>query len=117
LFDRHIVHGLRARGRTVGVVELSGRGSSGVLADLSDGAKTVIDGLALANLAETVAAQARRLRIIAFVHGPLARETSLSPAAANGCGRRRGRFPPAGLGCPRPEPQNRRGRRGLWHPL
>ena len=82
LFDRHIVHGLRARGRRVGVVELSGRAKSGVLADLPDGAKTVIDGLALANLAETVAAQARRLRIIAFVHGPLARETSLSPAAA-----------------------------------
>ena len=53
-----------------------------MLANLADGTKTVVDELALANLAETVAAQARRLRLIAFVHGPLALETSLSPAAA-----------------------------------
>jgi glycosyltransferase involved in cell wall biosynthesis len=86
LFDRHIVEGLRARGRTVRVIELSARdlkANGAVLADLSDGTKTVLDGLALANLAATVAAQARRLRVIAFVHGPLAQETSLSPAAAN----------------------------------
>jgi glycosyltransferase involved in cell wall biosynthesis len=85
LFDRHIVEGLRARGRAVRVIELSARdpkANGAVLADLSDGTKTVVDGLGLANLAETVALQARRLRVIAFVHGPLAQETSLSPAAA-----------------------------------
>jgi glycosyltransferase involved in cell wall biosynthesis len=85
LFDRHIVHGLRARRRVVRVIELSAKdpkANGAVLADLSDGTKTVVDGLALANFAETVAAQAHRLRVIAFIHGPLAQETSLSPAAA-----------------------------------
>jgi glycosyltransferase involved in cell wall biosynthesis len=85
LFDRHIVDGLRARGRVVRVIELSAKdpkANGAVLADLSDGTKTVVDGLALANFAETVAAQAHRLRVIAFIHGPLAQETSLSPAAA-----------------------------------
>src|SRR6266853_1899690 len=60
LFARHIVEGLRARGRVV----------------------RVVDGLALANLGQAVTAQAHRLRLIAFVHGPLAQETDLSPAAA-----------------------------------
>jgi glycosyltransferase involved in cell wall biosynthesis len=85
LFDRRIVEGLRARGRVVRVIELSTRDSNAnasVLASLADGTKTVVDGLALANLAEMVAAQTHRLRVIAFVHGPLAQETSLSPAAA-----------------------------------
>src|SRR5215472_2788179 len=85
LFDRRIVEGLRARGRQVRVIELSTRDPSAngaVLASLADGTRTVVDGLALANLADTVVAQARRLRLIAFVHGPLAQETSLLPAAA-----------------------------------
>src|SRR6516164_429862 len=69
LFDRRIVEGLRARGRQVRVIELSTRDPSA-------------NGAALANLADTVVAQARRLRLIAFVHGPLAQETSLLPAAA-----------------------------------
>ena len=86
------------------------------LASLADGTKTVVDGLALANLAETVAAQARRLRLIAFVHGPLAQETGLSPAAAKDARRLRGRTALAGLRRPLSEPQNRRCRRGLWHP-
>ena len=85
LFDRHIVEGLRTRGRRVRVIELTAKdpdANDAVLASLADGTRTVVDGLALANLAETVAAQARRLRLIAFVHGPLAQETSLLPAAA-----------------------------------
>jgi glycosyltransferase involved in cell wall biosynthesis len=85
LFDRRIVEGLRARGRVVRVIELSARDpktNGPVLADFADGTKTVVDGLALANLADTIAAQARRLRFVAFVHGPLALETHLAPAAA-----------------------------------
>lgn len=85
LFDRRIVEGLRARGRGVRVIELAAtdpKANGAVLADLADGTKTVVDGLALANLAETVASQAHRLRLVGFVHGPLALETSLSPAAA-----------------------------------
>ena len=85
LFDRHIVEGLRVRGRVVRVSELSANDSKAndaVLPTLAEGTKTVVDGLALANFAETLASQARRLRLVAFVHGPLAQETSLSPAAA-----------------------------------
>jgi glycosyltransferase involved in cell wall biosynthesis len=85
LFDRRIVEGLRARGRVVRVIDLSAQGrnaGNAALAGLAEGTRTVVDGLALANLAEWVAAQARRLRLIAFVHGPLALETDLGPAAA-----------------------------------
>src|SRR5215468_8616710 len=85
LFDRHIVEGLRARGRTVRVIELTGgrpKANAAVLAGVADGTETVVDGLALANLGEVVAAQARRLPIVAFVHGPLAQESGLPPAEA-----------------------------------
>jgi glycosyltransferase involved in cell wall biosynthesis len=85
LFARHIIEGLRTRGRMVRVIELPMRGpdaGSAALAALPEDTSTVIDGLALANLGEAVAAQAPRLRLIAFVHGPLAQETDLSPAAA-----------------------------------
>jgi hypothetical protein len=85
LFDRHIVEGLRARGRIVRVIELTAgepRTDRAALAAVADGTKTVVDGLALANLEQKVAAQARRLHLIAFVHGPLAQETGLSSAEA-----------------------------------
>jgi glycosyltransferase involved in cell wall biosynthesis len=85
LFDRHIVEGLRARGRAVRVIELSARdpnANGAVFANLADGTRTVVDGLALADHAELMLAQVRRLRLIAFVHGPVAQETSLSPPAA-----------------------------------
>jgi glycosyltransferase involved in cell wall biosynthesis len=72
---------LRARGRLVRVIELT-EGGAAVLAGVADGTETVVDGLALANLREVVAAQARRLRLIAFVHGPLAQESGLPPAEA-----------------------------------
>ncbi|HZD27328.1 MAG TPA: glycosyltransferase, partial [Xanthobacteraceae bacterium] len=84
LFDRHIVEGLRARGRVVRVIELTGgrpKANAAVLAGVADGTETVVDGLALANLGEVVAAQAR-LRLVAFVHGPLAQESGLPPAEA-----------------------------------
>jgi glycosyltransferase involved in cell wall biosynthesis len=85
LFERHIVEGLRARGRVVRVIELSARdprADDAMIAAIPDGARTVVDGLALTSLGEVVAAQARRLRVIAFVHGPLAQETDLPLAAA-----------------------------------
>ena len=85
LFDRHIVEGLRARGRTVRVIELTGgrpKANAAVLAGVADGTETVVDGLALANLGEVLAAQARRLPIVAFVHGPLAQESGLPLAEA-----------------------------------
>jgi glycosyltransferase involved in cell wall biosynthesis len=82
LFDRRIVEGLQARGRTVRVIELSPQADGAPLAALAEDTKTVVDGLALADHADLLVAQARRLRLIAFVHGPLAQETGLSPAAA-----------------------------------
>ena len=53
-----------------------------MLAGVADGTETVVDGLALANLGEVVAAMARRLPVVAFVHGPLAQESGLPPAEA-----------------------------------
>src|SRR5258707_8723662 len=53
LFDRHIVEGLRARGRAVRVIELTGgrpKANAAVFAGVADGTETVVDGLALANL-------------------------------------------------------------------
>jgi glycosyltransferase involved in cell wall biosynthesis len=85
LFDGHIVEGLRARGRAVRVIELAARdprADAAVLAAVADGTPTVVDGLVLANLGEVAAAHARRLRLVALVHGPLAHETGLSPVAA-----------------------------------
>ena len=82
LFDRRIVEGLRARGRTVRVIELGPKADGAQLAALAEDTKTVVDGLALADHARVRVAQARRLRLIAFVHGPLAQETGLAPAAA-----------------------------------
>jgi glycosyltransferase involved in cell wall biosynthesis len=85
LFERHIVEGLRARGRRVRVIELSTRdpdAGRSTLDSLPEDTSTVIDGLALGYLGDTVMLQARRLRLVAFVHGPLALETGLSPAAA-----------------------------------
>jgi glycosyltransferase involved in cell wall biosynthesis len=85
LFERHIVEGLRARRRVVRVIELSVRdpiANGAMIAAIPDGARTIVDGLALTSLGEVVAAQAHRLRVVAFVHGPLAQETDLPLAAS-----------------------------------
>jgi glycosyltransferase involved in cell wall biosynthesis len=88
LFDRAIVEGLRASGRSVEVKELAGRfpdpdptaleAARAALAALPDGAIAVIDGLALLAFAECIESAARRLGLVAFVHHPLADETGLS---------------------------------------
>lgn len=87
LFDRHIVDGLRAAGRAVALSELEGgfpepddaarRAAATALAGLADGAAAVIDGLALAAFADCLPAEAARLRLVGFVHHPLALETGL----------------------------------------
>ena len=84
LFDRHIVEGLRARGRDVRVVELTAVRSrpKASARRLPAGTQTVIDGLAFDNLVDALPSQAGRLRLIAFVHHTLAQETGLSPTAA-----------------------------------
>src|SRR5215469_11081080 len=81
LYDHRIVDGLRAHGRAVRVIELTGDPAA-PLASLADGMVTVIDGLGLLGLAEAIPCEAQRLRLVAFVHGPLAKETDLAPADA-----------------------------------
>lgn len=88
LFDRHVVDGLRARGRAVTVHELPGRfpeadvvacrAAAAALDGLAAGDVAVIDGLALPAFAECLAAAAARLRLVGFVHHALALETGLS---------------------------------------
>jgi glycosyltransferase involved in cell wall biosynthesis len=82
LYDRHIVEGLRARGRAVKVIELAPDADGAAFAAIADGTTTVIDGLALPGLEQVVAARERRLKLVAFVHHPLAEETGLSRADA-----------------------------------
>src|SRR5215468_6668963 len=62
LFDRHIVEGLRARGRPVRVVELAPPQRTAVerLDALADGAAAVVDGLALAQFDHLIAAELAR---------------------------------------------------------
>lgn len=88
LFDRHVVEGLRATGRAVDAIELPGSfpepdaaartGAREALARLPDGAVAVLDGLALLAFVDCLEREAKRLRIVAFVHHPLADETGLS---------------------------------------
>src|SRR5215831_9379152 len=82
LYDRHIVEGLRARQRAVRVIELPPKGDGSALTVVADGTTAVIDGLALPGLEGAVAAHAARLRLVAFIHHPLAEETGLSRAEA-----------------------------------
>lgn len=91
LFARQIADGLAKRGRAVEIVELAGRfpdadaaardACAVALARFPDGACVVIDGLALAGCAECLPYEATRLRLVAWVHHPLADETGLSADA------------------------------------
>lgn len=88
LFDRHVIEGLRASGRAVEAIELPGQfpgadavacaGAADALGRLPAGAVAVLDGLALPAFADCLEREAKRLRIVAFVHHPLADETGLS---------------------------------------
>lgn len=87
IYDARMVGGLRSRGWRVAVHCLEGTfpdadavaGASldAALAGMEDGARVLIDGLALGGLPEPVAAHAGRLRILALMHHPVSEETGL----------------------------------------
>jgi glycosyltransferase involved in cell wall biosynthesis len=81
LYDRHIVAGLRARGRAVGVIELGPSGPATPFAALADGVTTVVDGLALPIVAPVVPQHRCRLRLLALIHHLLSEETGQHPRA------------------------------------
>jgi glycosyltransferase involved in cell wall biosynthesis len=91
LFARHVVEGLGKRGQPIDVVELAGRfpdadaiareSAAHILAQLPDEATAIIDGLALDGFSDCLADEAKRLRLVGWVHHPLADETGLSAAA------------------------------------
>jgi glycosyltransferase involved in cell wall biosynthesis len=87
VYDRHIVDGLRARGWTVDLHVLPSTFPSPSAADLAataqtlgaipEGTAVIIDGLAFGAMAVEVERHARRLRLIALVHLPLAQAVGL----------------------------------------
>ncbi len=91
-YDRRIVAGLADRGWQVPVYQLDDsfpwptgvalRQAEDVLAAIPDGTPVLIDGLAYGAMPALVHEAARRLRLVALVHHPLALETGLSVAQA-----------------------------------
>ncbi|MDJ0971473.1 MAG: glycosyltransferase family 4 protein [Kiloniellales bacterium] len=89
IYDARIIEGLRDGGLEVAVHSLPDgfpapttaiREQAAVLFDdLPDGARVVIDGLALGVLPEELRPQAGRLDLIGLVHHPLAAESGLTP--------------------------------------
>ncbi len=118
LFDRRVVEGMRAAGRRVDVHELPGRFAAGdpvaaaavraVLAALPDGAAVAFEGLALPGVAPALEGNrggvAERLRLVAFLHHPLALETGLPPGEASALAAIERAYLPrlAGVICPSP---------------
>ncbi len=88
LFARKVVDGLRALGREVTVAELAGRfpdadeaaraAAAHALAALPSGSVGVIDGLGLPGFVDCLEREARRLKLIGFIHHPLSHETGLA---------------------------------------
>jgi glycosyltransferase involved in cell wall biosynthesis len=87
IYDRRIVEGLRALGRSVEVIELPGRfpdaddvasrAAEDVLSRLPDGATLCIDGLALVAFEAALPDHQERLRTVLLLHHPLALETGI----------------------------------------
>lgn len=92
VYDRRILEGLEARGWRTRVHALdrsfpvptreAAAGGAAVLGSIPAGRLVVVDGLALGGLAASLAAERRRLRLVALVHHPVALETGLPAADA-----------------------------------
>ncbi len=91
-YDRRITRALRARGVAVDVVALDGSfpaptaaaraQAARILSAAPDGAVVMVDGLAFGVMADEASREARRLRLVALVHHPLADETGRTPDQA-----------------------------------
>ena len=83
---------MRAAGHTIEIKNLSGRfpfpdtpalrHAGAELASIPDGTVVVIDGLAGGAMPKQIESEASRLRVVALVHHPLARETGLKASIA-----------------------------------
>ena len=92
IYDREIVAGLTERGWRVAVHSLDEsfpaptpaalRAARATFAGLADGSVVVIDGLALPGLDRLLEDEAKRLKLVALVHHPVALETGLDPIEA-----------------------------------
>jgi glycosyltransferase involved in cell wall biosynthesis len=92
-YDRRIVAGLRALGWAVTVHALDASfpaptpaarvAARAAFARIPDDATVLVDGLAFGAIPEIASAEARRLRLVALVHHPLAEETGLEPPRAD----------------------------------
>lgn len=92
VYDRLILAGLAARGWRTAVHSLddsfprptpaAARAARAAFAAIADGSIVVIDGLALAGLHRVLEAEARRLKLVALIHHPLALETGIDPVEA-----------------------------------
>lgn len=92
MYDRRMVDGLRQRGWSVDVRELREgfprpsrpalEDAADAFASIDDGAIVVIDGLALGAMPDVLQPHARRLKVVALVHLPLAEEIGLEAHTA-----------------------------------
>jgi hypothetical protein len=92
-YDRRIMAGLRALEWTVELHEIDGSfprptpaardEAARVLAAIAAGSVVVVDGLAFGAMPEEAEREARRLRLVALVHMPLADEAGLDRATAD----------------------------------
>ena len=93
IYDRRIIDGLRAAGLHVEITQLSSlfpfpdaaalNDAARELASIPDGTVVVVDGLAGGAMPEEIEREAGRLRVVALVHHPLARETGLKQSVAD----------------------------------
>ncbi len=89
LYDNRVIEELRRIGWRVDLHELPGRfpdsdetaraAAAAVLAGLPDGARAIVDGLALPAFADALPFHAARLTPMALVHHPVSDETGLPP--------------------------------------